>query len=889
MLALAAIVTPAAALAAEGSEPQGASQAQASHAEVQPAGGTDAQGIADIVVTAQFRKQSLQSTPISITALDDASLQQRSVTSIIDLAQTTPNVRMNVGSSNFGRSNQASVRGIGQTDFSFAFEPRVGFYIDDVYQSTVFGSVFDLVDVDRVEVLRGPQGVLFGRNSVGGAIRIFSKKPRGDGNGYVEMTGGSFDKFVIKGAIDIPLVTDTLSFRLSGSANRQDGYVDRINFACANPAVAGSLPGTGSAQGCKVGTLGGTNVYSVRGQLRWQPTSGIENNISATFMRDRSEPSGDVPLAVSYSDKAPLPVRPDNTPNGLALWLHNIGAPYYGLADPINPATTGAPTNPYKLAGTIPAGAAALLAALQPTDPYTTYAIYNNPGVGIGTGRGTASPCYAPVNSRAVCTQAQFQPAPLNIVHSWNISNTLDADLSDSLHLTSITAYQHYTGYFGSDVLSTPLPIQEVTHALRHSQFTQELRLNGSAFDSRVEWTVGGFYLHATGRDIGRIQTEGFSSFRFNAAAGMGAAAPSISDMVLNDRSRVSSIAGFVNGTWHMTDKLNATVGVRYTHENKSYDYLREYPGAVIGTTSSYSAPETSVGKVNPRVTVDYKIVPELLLYASYSTGFTAGGNNPRPFKVDDAKLTFDPENVTSYEIGFKSDLFDRRLRINASAYLTDWDQIQLQISGCQAGCLTTSPIFYGNAGDARIKGFEVEVEAAPVDGLILSLGLGYAHGKYTRLNYFTNTLRDPTTAVAYNPNSGLPAPANYIVDPTGLTLDSPTSRQPEWQISAGAQYTADLGGAGTVTPRVDIVRNSTTYFGSDRHNPLLREAPYTIANARITWTSESRNWSISGFVTNLTNKLYYANKQDQTNSYGFAIGQVAAPREWGLTVRRNF
>src|SRR4029079_15082742 len=149
--------------------------------------------VGQIVVTAQFRSQELQKVPMSITAVNADQVQQRSITNVVDVAQAAPNVTMTEGGNGFGKTNQAFIRGIGQLEFSFAFEPKVGFYIDDVYYATTFGSVFELLDIDRVEIERGPHGSLNGRNSVGGAIRIFNKKPQGDNSGYLEASYGSFN------------------------------------------------------------------------------------------------------------------------------------------------------------------------------------------------------------------------------------------------------------------------------------------------------------------------------------------------------------------------------------------------------------------------------------------------------------------------------------------------------------------------------------------------------------------------------------------------------------------------------------------------------------------------------------------------------------------------
>ena len=197
------------------------------------------------------------------------------------------------GSSGYGATNFAFIRGIGQPDFSFAFEPRVGFYIDDVYYATTFGSVFDLLDLNRVEIERGPQGVLNGRNSVGGAIRLFSQQPKGDDSGYFEVTGGDYDRIDVKGMYDTALIPDHLFVRISAGEQHRDGYVERENFACLYPSLAGNLPniGTGgvSSKACQTGTLGGIERYSAKLQIRAIINDKIEDNVSADFTDDLSE------------------------------------------------------------------------------------------------------------------------------------------------------------------------------------------------------------------------------------------------------------------------------------------------------------------------------------------------------------------------------------------------------------------------------------------------------------------------------------------------------------------------------------------------------------------------------------------------------------------------
>lgn len=832
-----------------------ASAADAAQAPPDDASTSQAQ-VSDIIVTAQFRETNLQSTPISITAVNADQLRQRSITNVIDVAQAAPNVTLTEGANGFGKTNQAFIRGIGQIDFSFAFEPKVGFYIDDVYYATTFGSVFDLLDIERVEIERGPQGTLNGRNSVGGAIRIFNRKPRGDGSGYVEGTYGNFDRQGVRGAIDMPIVPDVLSIRIAAGKHSQDGWVDRVNFACANPAVAGTLPNSGlsnnggtggSRKGCKVGTLGGNDIFDVRAQLRYQG-SGIEDNVSFDYTDDKSEAPAVTllrgPNGVSFTDATlgpdgVTPARPPNTPNGLALLIHSIAA-QYGIADPVAPGSF-----PATLQNT-PA-VAALLAALNPQDPYVSYAIYGNPGIP------------GAIN--------QFDNPAISTVKSWGISNVLDVDLADKLTLTSITAYRRYTGAFGSSDFA--LPTREAYNEVLHHQFTQELRLSGSAFDDRLHYTLGGFYLKSFNDNSGRIQTAGFSIF-----AGPAGEIPFILDMFVDDESSVKNLSGFAHADFQFNDIFSVEGGIRYTHETKGYSYFRQNVGEAPNLESK--SPNATIERWNPRVSLNAQVTPDLLLYTSYSTGFTAGGNDPRPFFPGDVNLTFGPEKATAYEAGFKSLWLDRRVRFNAAAYYTRYQDIQAFLLSDTNGCVPgTQPpgrgpctiFYYGNGGNAHIKGFEAELETHLTRQWLMTAATGYTKFNYTSL------------APSVNPTNDL----------NGTTLDSPQVQVPKWKFSFGTQYDIDLGDVGTLTPHVDVVYQSAVHYSPSLIDTLSTQPGYSIWNARLTWRDRDNKWSVAGYVTNFTDKLYYTNISQFLNGFGQAEGQVAAPRQYGLTVRRNF
>ncbi|HWU02203.1 MAG TPA: TonB-dependent receptor plug domain-containing protein, partial [Novosphingobium sp.] len=253
------------ALAATGAQAQTAGQAQTA---AQP----DA---ADIVVTAQFRGQRVQTTPLAITAVGSAAIAQKGLSRITDITDSAPNVTMKPSSSVYGPAATVFIRGVGQTDSSFALDPGVGIYVDDIYRGITFGSLLDLLDLDRVEILRGPQGTLAGKNSIGGAVKLYSQKPDGQGGGYVEATTGSFNRIDVKAAGDFTLLPDKLFLRVSGVTRHRDGYMTRLDYNCVNPGGTQAPTSSATSSGCKAGEEGGQNYTAARVALRWLATDRL--------------------------------------------------------------------------------------------------------------------------------------------------------------------------------------------------------------------------------------------------------------------------------------------------------------------------------------------------------------------------------------------------------------------------------------------------------------------------------------------------------------------------------------------------------------------------------------------------------------------------------------
>jgi iron complex outermembrane receptor protein len=262
-----------------------ASNAQAQDASVEPDDSSST-----IVVTAQFRESDLQETPLAITALNAEMLEARGIDSVEQVAQSAPSVTLSPTAASYGKGTAAYIRGIGQFDFSPALDPGVGIYIDDVYFATVFGSAFDLVDVDRVEVSRGPQGTLSGKNSIGGTVRVYSAAPDGSGGGSVTAGYGSNNRIDVRASADFEVAEDVVFARISGVARQGGGYVDRLDYGCLNPTSG--IPAQAAARSdCRLGTTGGDDLVAGRLYLRAVPSDQLEISLIADVTEDNSEPS----------------------------------------------------------------------------------------------------------------------------------------------------------------------------------------------------------------------------------------------------------------------------------------------------------------------------------------------------------------------------------------------------------------------------------------------------------------------------------------------------------------------------------------------------------------------------------------------------------------------
>ena len=780
----------------------------------------------EVVVTAQFRQENLQDTPLAITAISADALQARSLNSVADLGATAPNVNLKVGGAAFGNVTQAFIRGIGQADFNYAFEPGVGMYVDDVYYGTMFGTVFDLLDLERMEVLRGPQGTLFGKNSIGGAVRLISKRPEGDGRSYLEGTFGDFHRIDVRAGTDLTLVPEALFVRVSVVSKQRDGYQDVIDFACANPGLAGNLPRLATGPGCKLGTYGGEDVQAARVAFRLVPNDRLEINLSGDILQDNSELQADTLLAVD-TNQPTVAVLADN-----------------GSIIQVPRAQTGASPAPlvpaWNARVNLPAYGVPWDSRFISGDPFKSYATYTN------------------FNG--------IQAPKERTVDAWGAAGVIQFDVTDSLQLKSITGYRTYDGNISHDPDQSPMSIQVANSIVGSNQFTQELRLSGRSFANRLDWTAGVFYFDVDNTLRGPIIIDLFGADA-NPNDALAAPVPPLRFMQ-NDRIESTSQSAYLHTIYALTDRWNVFAGYRYTDEEKSYAFDHSGPVANLVGSGYFSVPipsKVSYTRGDWRLGMDFDITNDVMVYGQASTGYRSGGVNPRPFSPTQL-TTFGPEQATAYEIGAKSSWVEGRVRANVAVFYTDYkDRIVNQQIQDSAGIPFTGPI---NIGTATVQGAELEIDAVPIEHLTLSATYGLID-------------------VELNAQAGSPA---GFIDPAGTIPEGSISAGvPENTASVGIQYEWVVGSAGSFTPRLDWSRQSRTYYDNP-NTLLASQEGYSLLNARLTWRAPDDDWSVALGITNLTDEEYYVNKFTLLPfGLGTLEGQPARPREWAVTVRRSF
>jgi iron complex outermembrane receptor protein len=586
--------------------------------------------------------------------------------------------------------------------------------------------------------------------------------------------------------------------------------------------------------------MGGEAVLAGRAALRWTPNTAIEVNLSADYTRERNEaiPTVLIAAGAASSNFNPASQGISRDGSGTPLLVGKNGQPV-----PLD-------------CHFVPAGqySCDTGGSLLGWDPrFVSYSTF--------------------MDGMTPSVQAPFKPyaaQPITNFNGWGVQGNVTWIASDAVNIVYIGSYRAYVSKFGQDQDASPLPVAQLDNQLNHHAFSSELRVNFKGFDNFLEGTVGGYYLDQKGTYTARVD--------------LNYVVPTIDFLHGPDTTPSTTKALFGTVTLHPTEALSLTGGVRYTKDQKDYTYYRSNPDGTLPNgfncfvlNGPFSEPNCLLAGIygitgtfkgdrwDYRVVADYRFSEQFLAYASVSTGFKGGGVNPRPF-VADQRLPFQPETLTTYEMGFKSDLFDRKMRLNGALFWNKYDSIVLSKLVCPESSLPSPCLRPANIGAADVKGFELETTIRPATGVTLDGSLSYLHFKYT----------SATTG-------GTP---NYLVG-SAIPADGITPYTPTLSYSFGAQYDHQTM-IGTFGIRFDGTYQGDIYTTAE--NTSWSKIPGRfLGNAQLNYTTDNKSWKVTFEVTNLFNKYYFMSTSDASTSLGIVSGVPAMPRTFEIKVKRNF
>lgn len=808
-------------------------------------------GIGEIVVTAQKRAESAQSVPIAISAFGGEALAERAVGNVSQLASLSPNVNLDSGVS-FTASTAvlaASIRGIGASDFAFNIDPAVGVYVDGVYLARSVGANQDLLDVERIEILKGPQGTLFGRNTIGGAVSIVTRDPAKEFGVRGDITVGRFNLFQARASVDLPLA-DNLYSTITADVKTRNGYMKRLPFPgslAANSPPYTVYPAAGYQSPSREGD---EDNRTFRAKLKYDGGS-----FRATLSGDYAYTQGTAPTKLLKTT--------DGDPGGLFGNLYNLC-----ISTPAATLTTIGLINMCNSSGT-------QLPSRHRNETFAVNRLYTLAGVNADANPNND---LLPWDNRFITNSIDTTYATGNNfskLRNWGLTGTLEFDLDENVLIKSITSYRKSNWISGLDGDGSPVNMSTYSFDQKQQQFSEELQLVGNALDGKLNYVLGGYY----------FRESGFLADYVISGEGI---------YVIDGPNwlETNAYAAFGQIDYRVSDLIGITIGGRYTHESKNFEGGQQelsglfyklagapcsdlagniYPTAMLGSVScrvanNYPDPNNplriypgginrqSFNNFSPKIGLQMHPAEDVMAYASWSKGYKTGGWTTRYSTPQTFVSSFDPETATTYELGLKSTLLDRRLQVNAAVFLTDYNAIQLnyQVGG--------SPTI-ANVGDGRIKGAELEIVAQPTRGLTLNFALGYTDAYYTAL--------DPAVAVTSGTNA-LQA---------GALVGSVLPKTPNWKINFAPKYEFELGNGGSLTLLGDY-----TYISAQTNNVertyVLNRPGVSILNASISYRDPEDHYTITVGGTNLTNERYVTSGS-AIPAFGAIVGSYNRPTEW--------
>ena len=863
--------------------------------------------LGEIVVTAQRREESLQDVPISIVAIGNEELRNRNVTDVSRLEQVAPGLQL--GRS--GTDARPAIRGTYTEQIQGNSDPRIGFYIDEIYQSRTSQLSVPFVDLARVEVQKGPQGTLYGRNSFGGNIALITNPPSDRFEGGVDLLYGDYDRTMASGFVNIP-ISDGLAARFAGAIEQRGPYIESLT----SPAAS----------------YDDLSQQYIRGALRWAP-AGMDNGL-------------EIILRGSYwhQDDAGA-----NTFNSKAIGQ---------LVDPALITPPGGTLNVGGATFTFPQG----FNGRSFTGQFVPFSAFRD---GIPDINGADIGILIPGPYKALNDEPNF-----NRVNSVQLSATINMDLTDWLSFRSITGYVDFKAVRGGDNDGTSAPFGVAYFITEDKAFSQELQLLSNDSSSPLQYTLGAYYLHdrvpdgflsarpnrtystASALANGQVPLYFGSNFTFLPNGTIGA--PGSDAWNPLSYLETKSYAAYGQVSYTFAEKLTVTGGLRYTIDDKNFasalgnrfapagtylvfrpttDFNRECNGFTAADPSS-TAPADVVAQAlitrcgqkkfkffTYRAAVDYKPNDDLLLYASYSTGKRSGGfaysvipgtpNNTLPF--------VDTENVEAFEAGVKASLFDRRAQVNLAAFYNKYSNLQVQRSFPNPLSPNSVITVGGNGGSGDAPGVDLEITAQPIDRLRVNLAANYLRARddpfpaptfnngvcsiaapggtcttrpEVQLGFGGGILPNPVS----NPELFVPvlgANGQQLVvggvpqfETLGYNIRQRVQNQTDFSLRAGIAYDIDLGDAGTLTPEVQTYYNDG-YILAPVLSRSFNQGSYTKTDLYLTWRNVADNLTFQAFIQNLENEAVLG--RVTTGSGGAFSGTYQPPRTWGLRLSYRY
>ena len=776
----------------------------------------------EIVVTARKREETAQSVPIPISAISEEVMETRNIVEVRDLEKISPNTSIQYSSVN-GSASEVFIRGIGQVNWSSTQDPKIGIYVDGVYISRPQGGLFDLWDVERVEILRGPQGTLFGRNTTAGLIQIINKKPGFEQEFNVQAGMGGHDHRTLGMTVNLP-ASDNLAFRFSVYDKQTDGFIDNV--------LTGKDRGNENSTTYRASALLETEKFSAQ----------------ASFDRFDAD------------ERAPL------------------GSCRF----------TG-PANPFAAQGLASIG--------------NIFGVYSQ----------QMANCLSTDRDESIDTTPD--ESVRSEVNAYTLNLAYDFGPAELSSITAFREIENFNGTWGWVMGNGPGAnyLEILNNTSENEIFSQEVRLTGST--DRLDWLVGAYLFEEKSeesvdvplfRGVQPPSPLEWPFFYFPTGGINPDGSPqtlgsiALATQLFGSRTQAYDVtnenrAVFAELTYAVTDRLDVTAGVRYTEDDREFTRIQTLYGGAFDPgylcpgmptvevapgfflpTSDRCTQDVGYDETTPRVIVSYQVTDDVMLYGSYSIGYSSGG-----FNQDARMRPYLPETSDNWEAGIKSMLFDGRLRLNATGFYNTYENQQLTVGRIVEGQPTADLI---NAQEAVIWGLELEMLARLGDNLALAVTAGQRKGDYKEF-----TVEDNLT----DPISLMPFIVTRDLSDTGF--GTPDGEQISADISL--LHTLPLSGGGEIRSSIGFSYTDARWY-TLVNTPSSKEGDYWISDLRITWHLANDQTSISLWGTNIFDEVYVDTMLNQSGdveiggsdpSLGMTADYWGEPRRWGVEVRHSF